>query len=171
MIPAAFVDMERLPLTANGKLDRRALPEPEPVVQSANFVPPSSPTERSLAEIWCEVLNIGEVSIHDNFLAIGGHSLTATRIISRVRDKFQIELPLRRIFELPTIAELAHAVDAAPALPPSPLAAAHLITPQQDTDLDQLLDQLARLSDEEAAAIGMDGSAEERFKRTAGAFV
>ncbi|MEG4235326.1 amino acid adenylation domain-containing protein [Microcoleus sp. Pol11C3] len=108
MIPSAFVLMKALPLTPNGKIDRRALPAPDNFhnEQEDKFVAPSTPTEAKLAAIWAEVLGLKRVGINDNFFELGGHSLLATRIISRIGQVFAIELPLRHLFEAPTIASL-----------------------------------------------------------------
>ncbi|HEY0019275.1 MAG TPA: amino acid adenylation domain-containing protein [Longimicrobium sp.] len=124
MIPAAYVRLERLPLTQNGKLDRRALPEPEPAAaDGAVPTAPRTPAEELVAGLWAEVLRTERVGIHDDFFALGGHSLLATRLLARVQDAFGVALPLRALFEGPTVAQLAQRVDAlrrdgAPALPP-----------------------------------------------------
>lgn len=111
MIPSAFVSIEQLPLTPNGKVNRNALPAPdlESVTVSANSTP-SNPIEEMLATIWGTVLGIDRVGIRDHFFELGGHSLLATQVISQIRQVFQIELPLRRLFELPTIAQLSQAI-------------------------------------------------------------
>jgi surfactin family lipopeptide synthetase C len=111
-IPSAFVQLEALPLTSNGKIDRRALPVPDPTRHELkeSFIAPRSPFEEAIADIWCQVLHIERVGIHDNFFDLGGHSLIATQLVSRLRDAFEVELPLRSIFESPTIAELAIAI-------------------------------------------------------------
>jgi amino acid adenylation domain-containing protein len=109
MIPSNWVFLESLPLTPNGKLNRQALPAPDgarPDIIS-NFTAPRTPVEEKLSDIWCETLVLERAGIHDNFFELGGHSLLATQIISRVRASFQVELPLRSLFESPTIAELA----------------------------------------------------------------
>ncbi|QYX31921.1 non-ribosomal peptide synthetase [Sphaerospermopsis torques-reginae] len=112
MIPAAFVFLDNLPLTPNGKINRRALPIPDHTQRNleVNFVPPSTDTEQELAAIWTEVLNLKQVGIHDNFFELGGHSLLATQAISRLREVFSLDFPLRYLFENPTIAELAQKV-------------------------------------------------------------
>ncbi len=112
MVPTAFVTLEALPLTPNGKVDRKALPVPELTqIASSNIVPASTPIENLLAGIWAEILSIEEVGIDNNFFELGGHSLIATRVISQIRQVFQIDLPLRCLFEKPTIAGLAKEID------------------------------------------------------------
>jgi amino acid adenylation domain-containing protein/thioester reductase-like protein len=108
MVPSAIVILESLPLTSNGKIDRRALPAPEPSNNlSDKYVAPRTPLEEILALIWQEVLKIELVGRHDNFFTLGGHSLLATQLVSRVRSSLKVELPLRSLFAAPTIAELA----------------------------------------------------------------
>jgi amino acid adenylation domain-containing protein len=109
MIPSALVFLEALPLTPNGKVDRKSLPPPEQVQSEPDesLAAPTTPTEAALAEIWREVLRLDRVGIHDAFFDLGGHSLLMTRIISRVREAFNVELPIRRFFESPTIAGLS----------------------------------------------------------------
>jgi acyl carrier protein len=112
MVPSAFVFLDSLPLTPNGKLDRKALPAPDhsrPELDDA-FAAPRTPVEEILANIWAEVLKLDKVGIHDNFFDLGGHSLLATQLISRVRDAFKLDLPLRSLFEAPTIYGLAQRV-------------------------------------------------------------
>jgi amino acid adenylation domain-containing protein len=112
MLPNAFVILETLPLTPNGKVDRRALPAPDVSHRNleTGFVAPRTSTEEILAAIWSEVLGLQHISIHDNFFELGGHSLLATQVISRLRKAFCIDLPLRSLFESPTIAESAELV-------------------------------------------------------------
>ncbi|MEP0755247.1 amino acid adenylation domain-containing protein [Trichocoleus sp. Lan] len=112
MVPSAFVVLESLPLTPNGKVDRRALPAPEPVKLelAGSYVAPQTPVEEVLVKIFAEVLGVKRVGIQDNFFELGGHSLLATQLVSRVRDAFAVELPLRSVFEAPTIAELSKAI-------------------------------------------------------------
>jgi acyl carrier protein len=105
--------LQAIPLTPNGKVDRRALPAPDTARSEPEdtFVAPSTPTEEALAEIWREVLRLERVGTRDNFFELGGHSLLMTRVISRVREVFQVELPIRGFFESPTITGLAAAVE------------------------------------------------------------
>jgi amino acid adenylation domain-containing protein len=113
MVPSAFVVLESLPVTANGKVDRLALPAPEPIKLewAGGYVAPHTSIEEVLVKIWAEVLGIKRVGIRDNFFELGGHSLLATQLVSRVRDAFGVELPLRRVFEAPTISELSKIVE------------------------------------------------------------
>ncbi|MEM7342891.1 MAG: amino acid adenylation domain-containing protein, partial [Chloroflexota bacterium] len=115
MIPAAFVQLDQLPLTPNGKVDRLALPAPE-YKSSVAYIPPATPTEEQLAIIWQELLDVEQVGRDDNFFEMGGHSLLATQVVAKISSAFEVELPLRRLFEQPTIAGLAQAIiQAAPA--------------------------------------------------------
>ena len=109
MLPSAFVLLDAMPLTPNGKIDRLALPAPGQAggEWQAGFVAPRSPLEQVLAEIWAEVLHVDRVGAHDNFFELGGHSLLATQVVSRVYETFESRLPLRRMFEEPTVAGLA----------------------------------------------------------------
>ena len=122
MIPSAFVPLETLPLTASGKVDRRALPTPgEDSIRSSTAITPLTPTESTLIEIWTELLH-KQVNIHDNFFELGGHSLLATQMTSRVRDTLGRELPLQSVFEAPTVAQLAPLLErdttSTPEIPP-----------------------------------------------------
>ena len=111
MIPAAFVTLDKLPLTPNGKLDRKALPAPTQRA-AALYVAPRNPLEERLAEIWIELLKLENPGVYDDFFESGGHSLLATRLVSRIRRAFDVEVPLRAVFEGPTIAALSRLVHA-----------------------------------------------------------
>jgi len=114
MVPSAIVLLESFPLTPNGKLDRRALPAPAAranVTQA--YLAPRTPVEEVLAGIWQELLHVERVGVTDNFFELGGHSLLATQLISRLREYFQLELPLRSLFEATTVGELASRIEAA----------------------------------------------------------
>ena len=113
MVPVAWVEMARLPLSPNGKVDRKNLPAPEytrPEL-AGEYQGARSPAEEVMASIWAEVLRLDQVGIHDQFFELGGHSLLATQVVSRVRHAFQVELPLRALFEAPTVAGLAERVE------------------------------------------------------------
>jgi amino acid adenylation domain-containing protein len=127
MVPSAFVLLDPLPRTPNGKVDRQALPPPDYEPRElTGFAAPRTDAEQSMSKLWCDVLGIDRIGIHDNFFAAGGHSLLATQVVARARDLFQVDLPVPRFFESPTVAELA-------------------------AEVEKLLDeQLASLSDEEA---------------------
>jgi amino acid adenylation domain-containing protein len=113
MIPVSFVVLDALPLTPNGKVDRRALPEPDETRSQEGFVAPNNPIEEMLGRLYAEVLRIESAGMRDDFFALGGHSLLATRLVSRVRESFGVELPVRSLFEAPTIRELAGHIEAA----------------------------------------------------------
>jgi amino acid adenylation domain-containing protein len=114
MVPSAILALEAFPLTPNGKIDRRALPAPDGNSQTAiAFVAPRTATEQALAAIWAEVLRRPAVGIHDDFFALGGHSLLATQVISRIQVRLQRDIPLRTLFERPTVEQLAKAVEEA----------------------------------------------------------
>ncbi|ARV59066.1 phenylalanine racemase [Nostocales cyanobacterium HT-58-2] len=114
MVPTAFVAMEALPLTPNGKVDRRALPafsQTRPDSETM-FVPPRTPMEQQLVQIWKQVLSLEQVGIYNNFFELGGHSLLAAQLLAQVRETFQVELPLLSLFDAPTVAGLAQAIAA-----------------------------------------------------------
>jgi hypothetical protein len=147
MVPQAIVALERLPLNANGKVDRKALPVPEYAADADRYVAPRTPTEEVLAGIWAEVLGRERVGVEESFFDLGGHSLLGTQLVSRVR-----KVPLRAVFEGPTVAELARVLAereavalAGPVPEPSPSPEAnphHLLAVLDDlseAELDRLL--------------------------------
>jgi amino acid adenylation domain-containing protein len=137
LVPSVFVRVDALPRTVRGKVDRAALPAPEEEAGAAPYAAPGTPTEARVASIWEEVLRSGPVGVHDSFFLRGGHSLLATRAVSRIRDIFGVDLPLRTIFDCPTVAEVAREVDA-------------LVLAQADPlDLEGELARLEALSDEQ----------------------
>ena len=142
MVPAAIVLLDSLPLTAHGKVDRAALPEPETARgerrEPGSAVLPRTPAEATMAELWREVLGLdasAAVGVEDNFFELGGHSLLATQLMSRVRDAFRIEVPLRVIFETPTVAGLALWIEHARQTGAAPLRVPPLRPVPRDRDL------------------------------------
>ena len=143
MVPSAVVFLDKFPLTPNGKLDRRALQAaalPRPELEET-YVTPRSPTEELLAAIWSEILKLEKVGVHDNFFALGGHSLKATQVVARINKRVQIVVPLRAMFECQTIAALATLIDK-----------------QQERQisneaLDSILSAIEALSEEDAKAL------------------
>ncbi len=111
MVPAAFVMLDKLPLTPNGKLDRRALPTPTQAHTPDGPVEPRSAVEEILADIWAMILGVEHVGLHENFFELGGHSLMAIQVMVRVRDRLQVELPVRALFESPIVSALAKVVE------------------------------------------------------------
>jgi acyl carrier protein len=159
MVPSAFVALEAFPLTASGKLDRRALPAPEGAAAQAEYVAPRTEAERAVAEIWAEVLGVERVGVDDDFFALGGHSLRATRVVSQVRRALGAEVPVRTLFEAPTLGGFVAAVARAAALPgggavPAILtrdrveAALAEVDAISEDELDRLLNELS--TDEDA---------------------
>jgi len=144
MVPDIFIQLETMPLTPSAKIDRAVLPAPDatrPEMERA-YVAPSTPTEEALAALCAELLAIERVGIYDSFFDLGGHSLLATQLISRMREELGIELPLRTIFEHPSVAELAVEVDRAKA------------TQVSETGMiADLMSQLGQLTEEEVQAL------------------
>jgi amino acid adenylation domain-containing protein len=110
MVPAVFSVLDQFPLTPNGKIDRNALPAPDQAI-TQSYTPPRTPIEESLVLIWEDLLGIDQVGVLDDFFGLGGHSLLATQLVSRIRDQLNISLPLNSLFDSPTVAGLAAAVD------------------------------------------------------------
>jgi phosphopantetheine binding protein len=134
MVPASFTVLGAFPLTPSGKVDRRALPEPDPAA-FGEHVPPRTDTERALAAIWRELLKVERVAATDNFFWLGGHSLLVTRLVSRLRARLEVEVPLRVLYETPVLADQAAQVDVI-----------------RDAELDRVMAELEAMSDDEARA-------------------
>ena len=143
MVPEAFVWLDRLPLTPNGKLDRNALPDPtrEEARKAGGFEAPVTPVEEGVAAIWRELLALEQIGRHDNFFDLGGHSLLAARVAAALRERFGVEMPVRTLFEKPTVAELARAV------------AESRIEQADAGEIERLLTDLESLSEEEAEGL------------------
>ena len=140
MIPSVFVRLDKIPLTSNGKVDRRALPQPEdkrPEL-SKRYAGPRNETEYCVVQIWQEVLDVRPIGVHDNFFDLGGHSLAATRVVSRVFEQYQLAIPLQSLFQSPTVAEMAAVI------------AEHQGKGLEASQLTAILDELESLSDVEA---------------------
>ncbi|WP_426746469.1 amino acid adenylation domain-containing protein [Myxococcus faecalis] len=147
MVPTAFVALEALPLLPNGKLDRRALPLPGELDTATRtaYVAPRGAVEEKLAHMFAELLGRARVGVHDNFFELGGHSLLATRVVSRIHDAYGVEVPLRRLFETPTVEALAKVVAEQGATP----VASAIPKLERDTELADV----AHLSDAEVSAM------------------
>ena len=113
MVPATFALLDALPLTNTGKVDRKALPveDPRTFESGRPRVAPRTALEHALASIWCDILKCTGISVHDNFFLLGGHSLLVTQMVARMRSQFRIDLPIRAIFDAPTIARLAALIE------------------------------------------------------------
>ena len=140
MVPAMWVLLGEIPHTPNGKVDHHALPIPERNSPERIFIEPATPAEREMSRIWAEVLGLEKAGTADNFFDLGGHSLLATQVVSRVRNYFNVDLPVRALFEYPTVAELALELTRLQA------QSAHA------QDLSDMLNELTALSDDEIAA-------------------
>jgi acyl-coenzyme A synthetase/AMP-(fatty) acid ligase/acyl carrier protein len=144
MLPSIFVFMSAMPLTPNGKVDRRALPDPEqtrPELES-EYCAARTEVESTLTEMWMQLLGLERVGIFDNFFDLGGHSLLATQMVSRIRETLGVELPLRTVFESPTIASLAESIETA-----------DKASQENVEDFSEILESLEQLSDEETRAL------------------
>jgi amino acid adenylation domain-containing protein len=140
MVPSAIVVLDELPLTPNGKVNRRALPRPDRTTAAGEDspLPPRTPLEMTLAQIWKDVLALDRVGIRDNFFDLGGHSLLATQLVSRISESFNVRLPIRRVFEQPTVEGLSLAIADA------------LAQAEQPQSTLRMLAEIRGLSDEEA---------------------
>jgi acyl carrier protein len=150
MVPSSFVFLEQLPLTPNGKVDRKALPAPEGRPEgSGEYVAPRTETERALARIWAGMLGLERVGVEDNFFELGGHSLLATQVILEVRKEFGVDIPLRHVFETPTVAYFAGLVERGRAAGQDAPVAEIQARPRRGRSVDALVAKLDRLSPEE----------------------
>jgi acyl carrier protein len=111
MVPSAFVFLDALPLTANGKLDRKALPAPELASAEDRYVAPRTPVEEVLAGIWAEVLRLERVGVHDSFFDVGGHSLLIMRLLARIQATSDLEISIRTVFSMPTLEAMAGEIE------------------------------------------------------------
>jgi len=161
MVPSYIVRLDTIPLTPHGKLDRRALAAPKDSQASPNseIAPPRNATEVLLLEIWREVLGRPNIGIHDNFFHLGGHSLLATQIVSRVARVFGLELPVRVVFEAPTVAAMARAAGEAGRHPAEQMLVS--IRPDQPSRAQKILDRLDDLSDTEVEELLLELEEEE----------
>ena len=154
MVPSAFVPLSVLPLTSSGKLDVAALPalDGERPTLGKPYVEPRNEVEQQLAALWAELLGITRVGIHDDFFELGGHSLLATQIVSRIRRDFGVELPLRQLFDEPTVANLAEQIVTAQA---------------SGIDADELERLMAEMEAEDASSETSSDSQDKRLKEAA----
>lgn len=147
MIPSLFVSLEALPMLSNGKVNRKALPEPEQTRRE--YVAPRTPSEQVLASIWADVLKVESVGVDDNFFELGGHSLIATRVISRINEAYPRAVTVRNMFEKPTLGELALLIEQTQSVKSNaPISIA--AQPRRRKTRASVLEQLAQLSDQEA---------------------
>ncbi|MEJ2637130.1 MAG: phosphopantetheine-binding protein [Calditrichia bacterium] len=144
-----------MPLTPNGKIDRRALPKPDNISADSNtdYLAPRNEIEEKIVDISSQLLGAEKIGVHDNFFKLGGHSLLATQFLSRLQTAFRIKLPLRQIFETPTVEGLAHVIREIQERQETETDEKIGMAERGDTSLDDLLADLTELSDEEARAL------------------
>ena len=161
MTPSAFVLLDRMPLLSNGKVDRKALPAPEQSRRETEqgYIAPRNEVEQALAEILAEVLGLEKIGVHDDFFKFGGHSLLATQVMSRILEKFQVELPLQQLFEQPTVAGFAESVMNAGGFRPEVISP---ITKVNQSPEELLLAKIDQLTDEEVEALLGEVAAQDR---------
>jgi hypothetical protein len=153
MVPSAFVMLQAIPVTPNGKVNRRALPVPDTLRPDLEqgYLAPRTPAEETLARIWADVLKLERVGVNDNFFELGGHSLLATQVISRIRETLELDVPLRRMFERPVLADFAQLVLQLQSLPRT--AAATGIKRRDRATPEQLLARFDQLSEQEIGGL------------------
>jgi len=142
MAPSAVLILDELPLTPNGKVDRDRLPAPDGRPDVAEYSAPRTPIEEILAGIFAEVLKLDRVGVDDNFFQLGGHSLLATRVVVQVREALSVELPLRALFERPTVAGIAAYI------------VEHIVSEQNSADLELALADVAGVKGSDRKATG-----------------
>lgn len=146
MVPSAWLVLKQLPLTPNGKIDRGALPSPQTRPEEAGeYIAPTTELERVLADLWAQILRVDQVGVHDNFFELGGHSLLATQVVVRVQSLLSIEIPVRLLFDFPTVQQLAPQVDS--------LREERLLDEIDDGGerIEKLLEEVAAMPDSEVA--------------------
>jgi len=154
MVPSAFVILDKLPLKTNRKVDVQALPDPQSYfAETGNYEAPRTTVEETLCEIWSEVLRVHRVGINDNFFELGGHSLLAGRITARARESFGVELPIRSLFEAPTVSLLAPKLEQLKEISEQDVASSMPVRPRGDGNLGQLLAQIAQFSEDEVRSM------------------
>jgi acyl carrier protein len=155
MVPSVFVTLDELPRTARGEINFPALPSPEALTSELieSFVEPRTPLEQKIANLLASVLGLERVGVNDNFFTLGGHSLLATQVISRIREEFRVVLPVQQIFETPTVAGLAAAIEAT-----QDISDDHKIERVSLDEDELLLERLDELSDEDLTALLMKTS-------------
>lgn len=135
MIPSYFIELEKIPLTPNGKVDRKALPNYKKSINvKTQYIPPQNEIEEKVSNIWKDILSLDEISIHDNFFELGGDSLKVTKIVDRVYKEFNVKIPLRNLFDDPTVAKLAELIQQ---------------KNSQKSTMEKILQEIEGLSDEE----------------------
>ncbi|MER7402187.1 amino acid adenylation domain-containing protein [Streptomyces sp. NPDC000070] len=159
MVPSVVVGLDAMPITPNGKIDRAALPAPDLTTERAPHRAPRTLDERVLAELFAEVLGVERVGLDDDFFALGGHSLLATQLVARVRSDFDVQLPLRALFETPVLEHLAAEI--------TTLIAEGARDGDRSVGVEALLAEIEHLSDEEADALLSDATAPLTGPRTA----
>ena len=147
MVPVVLIELTEFPVNANGKIDRNRLPKPELDLSRGKYVGPRNTVEQSLCAMWAEVLKLERVGIHDSFFDLGGHSLLATQVISRLPGTFGIELPLRALFEAPTVAELALKIHQRTAAKTTTTVSK--VSGGQELSMEQMMASLDSLSEDE----------------------
>jgi acyl carrier protein len=145
MVPSVIMVLDKIPLTANGKIDRRALPDPTAVSAANSYVAPRTETESALVAIWTDVLKKERVGITDNFMSLGGHSLLAIRVLGKLSRQFGLRLPLRTLFDAPTIESLGAIVD-------------QEVNAAKQRELEAVLASLDGVSDDDVQRLMADGT-------------